>query len=102
MSNKAIAAPVSAILNTRRAYSYQEAADLIGCDHHWVRMMTNRGRFEIVERVEIKPNVLKVFINADQVDQYIEDHRKRTTYRVKMTEEEYRQFVYQFGTKLIK
>ena len=86
----------------RRAYSYQEAADLLGCDHHWVRMMTSRGRFDIVERVEVKPNVLKVFIDADQVDAYYDERRRRVPLKAKLTPEEMERFRREFPNAVLR
>jgi ribosomal protein S9 len=68
--------------------SYEEAALVLGCDHHWVRMLTSKGKFTIVDRVEVKPNVLKVYINGDEVEAYREAHRARHTVKLCLTEDE--------------
>jgi hypothetical protein len=75
---------------------------MIGCDHHWVRMMTGRGRFEIVDRVEVRPNVLKVFIDRAQVEAYIETRRNRKIGKVQLTEEEWVRFENMFGRDKIR
>ncbi len=85
-----------------REYSYAEAALVLGCDHHWVRMKTNRGDFKIVERREVRPNVLKVFISADDVDAYKESRRVRATRRVRLTEDEWKRFAQVFGKDKIR
>ena len=75
-----------------RVYSYKEAADLLGVDHHYVRMLTSRGRFTIAERVEIRPNVLKVYLEAEGVEQYHMAHRVMETRKIRMTEDNWRIF----------
>lgn len=82
--------------------SYEEAALMMGCDHHYVRMLTSRGTFRIVDRIEVRRNVFKVYIRRDDVEQYIEDHRYRVTKKVRLTPEEWDQFVRQFGHKAVK
>ncbi len=73
-------------------YSYQEAADLLGVDHHYVRMLTSRGRFTVSHREEVRPNVLKVFLNAAPVDAYHMEHRVMETRRVRLTKDQWRLF----------
>lgn len=85
-----------------REYSYAEAALVLGCDHHWVRMKTHRGDFRIVRREEVRPNVLKVYISADDVDRYREARRVRVTRRVRLTKDEWRQFAKMFGKDKIR
>lgn len=87
---------------SKRTYSYADAALVLGCDHHWVRMKTSRGDFRIVERIEVRPNVLKVFISADDVDSYKEQRRVRKTRRVRLTDDEWRQFATVFGKDKIR
>ena len=72
--------------------SYKDAALLIGCDDHWIRMRTNRGQFSIVARVEVRPNVLKVYIDYREVQMYIEHHRVRSSRRVRLTPDEWLKF----------
>jgi len=71
-----------------RLISYEEAALLIGCDHHYVRMLTSRGRFTIVDREEVRPNVLKVYIDRSEVERYIEQRRHRETIKIRVTSDE--------------
>ncbi len=73
-------------------YSYQEAADLLGVDHHYIRMLTSRGRFTISHREEVRPNVLKVFLNAAPVDAYHMENRVMETRRVRLTMDQWRLF----------
>lgn len=77
---------------SRNSYSYQEAADLLGVDHHYVRMLTSRGRFTISHREEVRPNVLKVFLDAAPVETYHMEHRVMETRRVRLTREQWRLF----------
>jgi len=76
----------------RNSYSYQEAADLLGVDHHYVRMLTSRGRFSISHREEVRPNVLKVFLDAAPVEAYHMEHRVMETRRIRLTHDEWRLF----------
>ena len=69
-------------------YSYKEAALKIGCTHHYVRMLTSRGRLEISHRDEVRPNVLKVYLTAESVEAYMESSKKRYTVKVRVTKEE--------------
>jgi tRNA A22 N-methylase len=50
--------------------SYEEAAAILGCDHHYVRMLVSKGTLNIAERIEVRPNVLKVYLDQRQVEAY--------------------------------
>lgn len=65
--------------------SYKEAALMIGCTHHYVRMLANKGTIEIVTREEVRPNVLKVFVSRSSVEAYMERRRRRVSYRYRLT-----------------
>jgi hypothetical protein len=82
--------------------SYKEAADILGVDHHYVRILTARGVFEILEERRISPHVIKVFISLESVERYQEAHRTRTRHMVKLTEDEWSQFRAMFGNDKIR
>jgi len=71
------------------AVSYKEAALMIGCTHHYVRMLTSRGALEISHREEVRPNVLKVFLTRRSIEFYKETRRKRYTKKIRVTKEEW-------------
>lgn len=68
--------------------SYKEAALSIGCTHHYVRMLVAKNKLQIAERIEVRPNVLKVFLTKESIEAYKESRRRRYTKKFKLTIEE--------------
>lgn len=65
--------------------SYKEAALAIGCDHHYVRILVGRGTIRVHHTEEVRPHVLKVFVDSYDVYNFIETHKARQTVKVRVT-----------------
>jgi hypothetical protein len=67
----------------------KEAAMRIGCDHHYVRALIAQHRVDVDHTEPINKSVSKVFVTKDSVKRYVEDHRVRTTMKIRVTEQEW-------------
>lgn len=70
--------------------TYKEAAMMIGCDHHYVRALVKQDRIRVVATEMVNDGVERKLLSRYDVESYVDAHRVRKTYRLRMTDEEHR------------